>query len=178
MNLEGDTATEEHARARSGSATWGRVTLTDDVNLPYLGDTQFAALVFARGIAHTAEVRWATSATSPDALLPHTLTTVRTAATRSVLVDLEARFAEGAIALVRLGRGTFHARIAARERGLVADIEAWLRGTFPVLEPSERRELPVRFWTCGCGTDRRAPGRRTPSAHSAGNGGTGARCPT
>ena len=123
--------------------------LGDDVTLPHLGDTQFAALVFAREIAHTADVRWPTAAGSLDPILPHALTTVRTAGTRSVLADLEALFAEGAVALVTLGRGSFHARIAAREQALVGDIETWLRETFPVLEPSERRELPVRFWTCG-----------------------------
>jgi hypothetical protein len=42
-----------------------------------------------------------------------------------------------------------HARIAAREQALVGDIETWLQETFGVLEPSERPELPVRFWTCG-----------------------------
>jgi hypothetical protein len=77
------------------------------------------------------------------------LTTARTAGTRSVLADLGTVFAEGAIALVTLGRGSLHARIAAREQALVGDIEAWLRETFPEFEPTERRALPVRFWTSG-----------------------------
>lgn len=149
MNLEGDATTDDHTDAPGGSAPWGRLTLGDDVTLPYLGDTQFAALVFAREIAHTADVRWPTAATSLDPILPHALTTVRTAGTRSVLADLGALFADGAVALVTLGRGSFHARIAAREQALAGDIEAWLKEVFPVLEPSDRRELPVRFWTCG-----------------------------
>jgi hypothetical protein len=148
-NLERDTTTDEHAHAPSGAAPWGHLTLGDDVTLPYLGETQFAALVFEKEIAHTADVRWSTPATLLDPILPHALTTVRTAGMRSVLADLGALFAEGAIALVSLGRGSFHARIAAREQALVRDVEVWLRETFPVLEPSDRRELPVRFWTCG-----------------------------
>ncbi|HTU85938.1 MAG TPA: ATP-binding protein [Solirubrobacteraceae bacterium] len=147
--LEGDTTTDDHSYTPGGFGPWGRLTLGDDVTLPYLGDAQFAALVFAREIAHTADVRWSTAAISLDPILPHALTTVRTAGMRSVLADLGTMFAEGAVALVTLGRGSVHARIAAREQALLGDIEAWLRQTFPVLEPSDRPELPVRFWTCG-----------------------------
>lgn len=149
MNLEGDTTPDEHAYSPHGVAPWGQLTLADDVTLSSLGDTQFVALVFEREIAHTADVRWSTDATSPDPLLPHALTTGRTSGSRSVLADLGAIFAEGAVALVTLGRGSLHARIAAREQATVADIEAWLRETFPVLESTERRALPVRFWTGG-----------------------------
>ncbi|MCL2418417.1 MAG: AAA family ATPase [Conexibacteraceae bacterium] len=146
---EGDTTADDYDPSPGGRSPWGRLMLGDEVSLPYLGDTQFAALVFEREIAHTADVRWSTGAASLDPILPHALTTVRTAGMRSALVDLATVFDEGAVALVTLGRGSLHARIAAREQALVGDIEGWLRDTFAELEPSERREVPVRFWTCG-----------------------------
>ncbi|MCL2419972.1 MAG: ATP-binding protein [Conexibacteraceae bacterium] len=145
------TTTHEYACTPSGPAPWGRLSLADNVTLPYLGDSQFASLVFARAIAHTADVRWPTAATatSLEPILPHALTTVRTAGMRSVLADLGALFGEGAVTLVTLGRGSLHAQIAAREQAVVSDVETWLRGAFPELQPSDDRRLPVRFWTCG-----------------------------
>jgi hypothetical protein len=141
------TTDAEHGRARS--APWGRLTATSDVSLPNLGDPQFANLVFERGIPHTADVQWATTATSLDPILPHALATVRAERSKSALAELEALFGERSLVLVTLRRGTIHARIAAAEQAVVAEIEAWLREAFPALEPSERPELPVRFWSCG-----------------------------
>ncbi len=120
-----------------------------DVGLPYLGDTQFAAVVFEQGIPHTAEAHWPTASNSLDAVLPYALTTVRGARKRSALLDLQRRFGSRSFALITVSRGTVHVRIAANEQGAIGDIETWLREPFPVLEATDRREVPVRFWTCG-----------------------------
>jgi len=146
---EPTTTTTESDRGLTGPAAWGRLTVADDLTLPYLGDAQFALLVFEREIPHTAEAKWATTATSIDPVLPHALTTVRAARMRSALVDLEPLFGECALVLVTLRQGSVHVRLAAAERAAIDEIEAWLRQAFPVLEATERQELPVRFWSCG-----------------------------
>lgn len=138
-----------NARPSSGDAPWGRVNLIDDVALPRLGDNQFASFVFEHGVEHTADVRWPTEATSLEPIMSYALTTLKAEGTRSVVVDLATRFGDGAVALVKLGHGSLHAHIGAREPALVSDIEAWLRDEFGELEPSESGRLPVRFWTCG-----------------------------
>jgi hypothetical protein len=143
------TTTTDAEHGHAGPAPWGRLTATSAVSLPNLGDAQFAMLVFERGIPHTAEVQWATTATSLDPILPQALATVRAERSKSALAELEAPFGERSLVLVTLRRGTIHARIAAAEQALVAEIESWLREAFPGVEPSERPELLVRFWSCG-----------------------------
>lgn len=131
------------------SGPWGQLTATSAVSLPNLGDSQFAALVFDRGIPHTAEVQWETTAMSLDPILPHALATARAERWKSALAELEAVFGARSLVLVTLRRGAIHARIAGAEQALVGEIETWLREAFPPLEPSERPELLVRFWSCG-----------------------------
>jgi hypothetical protein len=140
-----DSSTADPER---GTGLWPPLAVADDLTLPYLGDVHFASLVFEQKLAHTAEAQWSTSATSLDSILPHALTTVRASRMKSALADLHAVFDERAIALVTLRQGTVHVRVAAAEQALVSDIEDWLRQTFPATKPTERQEMPVRFWTC------------------------------
>lgn len=143
------TATEPTRGGTTGAGPFPGLRLTHGVSLPCLGDAQFTALVFERELRHTAELEWSTSATTLDPVLPYGLTTARGSRTHSALVELQSLFGAPALALITLRSGRIHARLAAAERQLVADIERWLREAFPVLESTERSEVPVRFWTCG-----------------------------
>lgn len=124
------------------------MTISHDLCLPQVGDTQFASLVLGRDLRHTAELRWTTGSTSLDAVLDHALTTVRGERFASALVDLESELGSPAIALVTLRRGGAHARVATADRAAVAEVEAWLYDALPELEPTDKPELPVRFWSC------------------------------
>ena len=147
MNTQ--STTEQHVRA---AAPWGNLAISEQLSLPYLGDTQFAALVLERGIAHTAEAHWPTSARSLDAVLPHALTTARSQRVESALLDVEPLFGERCLALVSLRGGTASVRVAAPELVALPEIEGWLRDCFPPAEASADRLVPISFWSYGsCG---------------------------
>ena len=145
--LTTDSTTEQQNAA--ATAPWGSLAISDELSLPYLGDTQFAALVLERGIPHTVEAHWATSADSLDAVLPHALTTARSHRVQSALLDVASMFGERCLALISLRRGTAYVRIAAAERVALAEIERWLRECFPPAEPRRDRLVPVTFWSYG-----------------------------
>lgn len=145
MTIESTTEQQD----RAATAPWGSLAISDDVSLPHVGDTQFAALVFERGIAHTAAAHWPTSAASLDAVLPHALTTARSQRVQSALLDVAPLFGERYLALVTLRGGTAYVHLAAAELVALAEIEAWLRGCFPPAEASADRQVPVRFWSSG-----------------------------
>jgi hypothetical protein len=130
-------------------APWGTLSIADELNLPRLGDTQFAAVVLERRIAHTAEVHWPTSAESLDAVLPHALTTTRSQRVQSALLDVAPLFGERSLALVTVHGGTVYARVASPELIALPEIEGWLRKCFPPAEASTDRQVPVTFWSYG-----------------------------
>ena len=146
---ETDGAEAERDPPAAGHSPWGPLTITEGICLPALGDAQFATVVFAQGIPHTAEANWATASDSLEVVLPHARSTVRAPRMQSALLDLEPLYGGGSLALVTLRRGTVHVRIAALEQTLVSGIEQWLRASFPGFEATEQREVPVRFWSCG-----------------------------
>jgi hypothetical protein len=141
-----DSTTEQNDRA---AAPWGSLAISDELSLAYLGETQFAALVLRRGIAHTAAAQWATSAASLDAVLPHATTTARSQRVQSALLDVESLFGDRCLALVSLSGGRAYIRIAAAELVALTEIERWLRECFPEAEASEDRQVPVGFWSRG-----------------------------
>ncbi|HZE05050.1 MAG TPA: AAA family ATPase, partial [Solirubrobacteraceae bacterium] len=144
-----DETTATESTRDTTSAPFGRLALTHGVSLSCLSAAHFTALVFERELPHTAELEWSTPASTLDPVLPHAATTARASRTHSALLELRSVFGASALALVTLRSGRIHAGIAAAEQALVGDIERWLREAFPVLESTERREVPVRFWTCG-----------------------------
>jgi len=144
-----EQTTTERDRLKDRSAPWGPLTIVDSLRLSTIGETQFATLVLEQGIPHTAEAQWETSCSSLDDVLPHALTTTRSARAQSALLDLEALFGERALALVVLRSAIAHVRIAAAEQALIVDIERWLRQCFPVAQATPSHEVPVRFWSCG-----------------------------
>jgi hypothetical protein len=105
--------------------------------------------VLERGIAHTAENDWNTSAASLDVVLPHAVTTRRSPRSESALLELESRFGDGCLALVSLRDGRVSVRVAAAELPAVREIDAWLRSCLPAAEPTDDRELPISFWSYG-----------------------------
>jgi hypothetical protein len=105
--------------------------------------------VLERGIAHTAENDWTTSAKSLDAVLPHAVTTRRSPRSETALLELESLFGDRCLALVSLCDGAMFVRVAAAELPAVRAIEDWLRSCFPEAEPTEDRELPISFWSYG-----------------------------
>ena len=119
------------------------------MDLSYLGETQFAALVLEQGIAHTAEAHWPTSADSLDAVLPHALTTARSPRMQAALLDVGPLFGDRCLALVVLRGGTACVRVAAAELVALAEIEHWLRECFRPAEATADRQVPVAFWSYG-----------------------------
>jgi len=140
--------TTEPDGPRTERPLWGQLTITDGLSLPELGEAQFAAVVFEHGIPHTAEAQWASTSASLDVVLPYARSTVRAQRMQSALLDLEPLYGELSFALITLRRGTAHVRIAASEPTLIADIEQWLRSSFPAPEATDRHEVTVRFWSC------------------------------
>jgi hypothetical protein len=124
------------------------LTAIDEVQLDALLKTQFAALVFEREIPHTTQSQWDTSSDSLDDVLEYALSTSRTTRAQTALLDLEPLFGEHSFALFDLQRGNAHCRVASIDRATITDIERWLRDLFPVPQITERREVPVRFWSC------------------------------
>jgi ATPase family associated with various cellular activities (AAA)/Domain of unknown function (DUF5925) len=143
--LDHQTTTENQETA---AQPWGSLTISDELCLSGLGETHFASLVLDRGIPHTAEARWPTSADSLDAVLPHALATTRSDWSHSALLDVAPLFGGPALAFVRLLRGCAQVRVAAAELHRLAEIESWLRDCFPVAV-SKDRQVPVHFWSYG-----------------------------
>ncbi|HSZ05316.1 MAG TPA: AAA family ATPase [Solirubrobacteraceae bacterium] len=129
---------------------WSRpLTITDEVHLSAITESQFTALVFERGIAHTAQAQWATSACSLDEVREYALTSSRSARTQSALLDLEPLFGEDSLALVTLRGENAECRLAAAEHARITAIERWLQDRLPTTRALERTEIPIRFWSCG-----------------------------
>ena len=147
-----DSTTEQQHHASAVTAPWGRLAISDELNLPHLGVTQFAALVLSEGIAHTFGATWTTSATSLDAVLLHALTTARIHRFESALLDVSPMFGERSLVVVSLADGHMRVRAASSERVALEAIEKWLRECFPVAEAGDDRTVPVSFWSYGsCG---------------------------
>jgi hypothetical protein len=142
--------TEERCRPTAGPRVKrSSLAVVDEIRLDALPDTQFAALVFERGIPHTGHSRWDTSSRTFDEVLDFAISTTRSPRAQSALLDLEALFGERSLALLTLRGETLHCRAAGTERAIVTDIERWLHKGFPTRQPSESRDIPVRFWSCG-----------------------------
>ena len=141
--------TDELRRPATRSASRRSLTVTDNVCLDALLKTQFATLVFEQEIPHTAQSKWGHSSNSLDPVLEYALTTSRSAGTQSALLDLAALFGERSLALVTLKGDTAYCRMAGAERAIIVDIERWLHDRLPEARPTENREIPIRFWTCG-----------------------------
>ncbi len=123
--------------------------MTDSLCLSVLPQTQFATLVFEWEIPHTTQSQWDTSSRSLERVLEYALSTSRSARSQSALLDLEPLFGDRSLALVTLKGETAHCRMAAPERAIVLDIERWLHERLPAIQATERREIPVHFWSCG-----------------------------
>ena len=141
--------TDERRRPATRLTSRRSLTVTDNVCLDALLKTQFAALVFEQEIPHTAQSKWGHSSNSLDPILEYGVATSRSAGTQSALLDLAALFGERSLALVTLKGDTAYCRMASTERAIVVDIERWLRDCLPEARPTESREIPIRFWTCG-----------------------------
>ena len=130
------------------TTTENRLTITEELCLSGLSETHFGSLVLERGVPHTAEAHWPTSAESLDAVLPHALATTRSQRSQSALLDVAPLFGERALAFVRLRDGGARVRVAAAELHSLAEIEAWLRDCLPAAV-SKGRQVPVTFWSYG-----------------------------
>ena len=140
--------TTEPPSAAAAQLPWGPLWISERLSLPELGQAQFAATVFRRGLRHTGAAQWTTTCDSLEAVLPHAQSTVRAHRLQSALLDLTPLYGGLAFALVTLRRGTAHVDIAAETPERASEIERWLRATFPAPEATERREIAVRFWSC------------------------------
>jgi hypothetical protein len=125
------------------------LTAVDEVRLGAVPDMQFAALVLEQGIPHTRQSRWDTSSCTLDEVQDFAISTTRALRAQTALLDLEALFGQRSLTLLTLQGETVHCRVAGTERAVIADIERWLHERFPARPRSERREIPVRFWSCG-----------------------------
>lgn len=140
------TATDAHDHGESGARP---VTVTDSVHLPSIAQTRFTALLFERGIAHTAHAQWTTATCSLEELSRYALSSVRSARAQTALLDLAPLFGEGSLALVSVRGETADCWLAAVDRERVDEAERWLRERLPAAHTTERSEIPVRFWSCG-----------------------------
>jgi hypothetical protein len=131
------------------SMTADSLNVTNTISLDDPVRTLFAARVFDKQIAHTAHARWGTSTQSLDGVVKYAASTSRSARTHSAMLDLAPLFGDGSLALVTMRGETAHCHMAATERTTLANVERWLRDSFPERQRNERWEIPVRFWSCG-----------------------------
>jgi hypothetical protein len=127
------------------------VLVSNDLDLRRLGESQFAVLVFERGLAHLTQLHWTTRITTLEPVLPYALSTSRTERTRSAVLELERVLGEPCLVTVALSRETIWARIASAEQPALAEAETWLRACFAPEssnDPSER-QVSVSFWSYG-----------------------------
>lgn len=148
--MKDPTTTEERLPARA-HAPWGRVAIGSELYLNRIGDTQFAALVFERGLAHYRQLHWTTSTESIECVLPYALATSRTESARVAVIDLERVVGTPCLTMVMLKSETVWVRVAAAELPAVVEAEKWLRGCFaPAVDEVEGRpRVSVTFWACG-----------------------------
>jgi ATPase family associated with various cellular activities (AAA) len=66
------------------------------------------------------------------------------------LLELGPVLVEPAFALITLEQGMAYVELAAPERRVLDDAEAWLRQLVPPIEPGEEQILPISFWSVGC----------------------------
>jgi hypothetical protein len=128
---------------------FGRVHISDDLVLSRIGESQFAVLVFERGLAHFVQLHWPTRAGSLEAVLPYAVATSRTERARGAVLDLERVLGVPCLATAVLASETLYVRIAAAEQQALREAEEWLRGCVePVsARTAVERRLPVEFWT-------------------------------
>jgi ATPase family associated with various cellular activities (AAA) len=143
------TAKAEERPRPAREAVSRSLTAVDEVRLNAVPDMQFAALVLEQAIPHTGHSHWDTSSVTLDDVQDFAISTTRALRAQSALLDLESLFGERSLALLTLRGETAHCRVAGTERAIVADIERWLHERLPARPVTERREIPVRFWSCG-----------------------------
>ena len=124
---------------------------TDEVNISRFDVSRFAALVFARGLAHHVKAHWSTEAESLEPVLAYAVATSRSERLRAAVLDLERVVGLPCVVDVALAGETLHVRIAAADQPVLRDAEAWLRGCLP--PPSEPDQddprVAVTFWSLG-----------------------------
>jgi hypothetical protein len=142
--------TESNTTERA-AAPWGRVALSESLDLRNFGESQFAVLVFERGLAHMKRLNWSTSERSLEPVLAYAVATSVGADARSALVDLDRVVGRPALALVTVSRDKVWLSIASSEQPALAEAEAWLREGFPPARAQNGRErrVPVSFWSYG-----------------------------
>ncbi len=129
------------------SAAWPRVSIADDLDVDLVPYLEFCGRVLGAGIAHVCQRRWATTAETLDAVLPHALSTSRWHRYETALLDLGGLFGSDCLVYVWLGRGDLSMRVAARDLPALAEAEAWLRGELPERAPTAEQSVPVTFWS-------------------------------
>jgi ATPase family associated with various cellular activities (AAA) len=124
-----------------------KLVVTDALRLSRVAYTRFVALVLERTIPHTAVRRWPTDVASIDELLPFAIATARSDRLQSAVVELRPVLAEPCLAAVTVEHGMAYVNLAAPERRVLEDAEAWLRQIVPPVEPSSEQVLPISFWS-------------------------------
>ncbi len=127
----------------------GSLTVTDSLCLSNPTRTRFAAALFQLEIQHTVQSHWQTSSRALDGVLEYALSTAHQPRSQSALLNLQPLFGECSLALITLRDETVYCHLAAREQVTIEEIERWLHDRFPPTRPSDGREIPVRFWSCG-----------------------------
>lgn len=144
------TKTEDQSSTHTASP-WGRVLVKDELSLERIGDSQFAVLVFDRGLGHFIQSHWTTREASLEPVLPYAIATSRTERSRGAVIDLERVVGGACVASVVVASETIYVRIASAEQPILADAEKWLRECFEPLnsEDVDGRRVPVSFWSYG-----------------------------
>jgi hypothetical protein len=133
----------------AAATAWGRVAISDELDIDQLAYIEFCARVLAERFTHVLARRWTTSASSLDPVLPHASMTSRWYRRRTALLDLGPVLGSDCLAYVSLGDETASVRVAARELPVVAEAEGWLRAELPERKPTAAHNVAIRFWSQG-----------------------------
>jgi hypothetical protein len=126
------------------TAPGSELSVTDELCLPGLCATRFAARVLEDRIPHVLQVRWPTPAEGLEAVLPHAVASTRSHHRQSALLEL----GDGVLACVELGRGAIAISLAGADAAVLAEAEQWLRTAFPATQSADDT-VGVTFWTYG-----------------------------
>lgn len=130
------------------------LTVHDDLSLEVLPYTRFAARVVEGGYEHVSSFEWATPVRGVEPVLAHALATSDGTRSDGALLELEPELGSPCLVYVNVRSGVLAGRAAARERGVLAEAEAWLRRAFPESTPTAGMRVPVTFWSAsGSGGD-------------------------
>ena len=123
------------------------VEATYEFDLDYIVRDRFVQLVIARALAHVVSDQWATERMTLEGVHQNALTTLKDRTERAAVLDISADLGGNCLVLVSLQRGRAYVTAAAESLDTLTAAKEWVRNRYPVVEPAEKQQATLTFWT-------------------------------